>query len=157
MKKAVRSISLALITSLMAVFLTSCSKTPSDADAFRALAEKKGYNVYDVTAQYINAPQIKKAIVVAPKDKSFQIEFYIITDRNSAKELFQAQSEVMDGAVGKSWSGDVSNGNNYAKRTVNTDEQFMVLSYIENTMLYVPLTDKEYKKSVETFISEFKY
>ena len=146
-----------LLSALMIALLTSCRKTPSDTAGFKALANAKGYVVYDVTDQYINAPQIKKAIVVAPKDKSFQIEFYIITDRNSAKELFQAQSEVMDGAVGKSWSGDVSNGNNYAKRTVNTDEQFMVLSYIENTMLYVPLTDKEYKKSVETFISEFKY
>lgn len=157
MKKTIRSLSLVLLSALMLALLTSCRKTPSDTAAFKALANEKGYVIFDVTDQYINAPQIKEATIAAPSDKSYQIEFYIITDVDSAKELFQAQTKVMDEAKGNSWSGNVSNGRNYAKSTVITNGQYMMLCYIENTVLYVPLTDKDNREAIEKFVDAFKY
>lgn len=160
MNRIKRILAFVLIVALIPALLTSCKKTPSDTEAFKKLSNAKGYVIYDVTEQYINAPQIKEATIAAPSDKSFQIEFYIITDLDSAKELFKAQSEVMESTKGDSWSGNVSNGKNYAKRTLTTGGKYMVLSYIENTMLYVPPTptdNEDNLKAIDAFIDEFHY
>ena len=157
MKKATRFFASVLMAAMMLAMFTSCKKTPSDTVAFIALAEKYHYKVHDVTEQYINAPQIRSGTLAAPEDRAFQIEFYIITDTESAKELFQAQSKEMDGAKGTTWTGDISNGRNYAKNTIVTDGKYMMLCYVENTMLYVPPTKKENKEAIEAFVDEFKY
>ena len=157
MKKTTKLVAFVLLSVFMVTLLTSCKKTPSDTSTFRALANEKGYILYDVTEQYVNAPQVREATIAAPSDRAFRIEFYIITDKDSAKELFQSQSEVMEGAKGDSWSGNVSNGANYAKRTVVTEGKYMMLCYIENTMLYVPMTDITNRKAIEAFIDAFKY
>ena len=130
MNRIKRILAFVLIVALIPALLTSCKKTPSDTEAFKKLSNAKGYVIYDVTEQYINAPQIKEATIAAPSDKSF------------------------------SWSGNVSNGKNYAKRTLTTDGKYMVLSYIENTMLYVPPTptdNEDNLKAIDAFIDEFHY
>ncbi len=155
-----KTLAMVLVLSFIPALLTSCTKTPSDTQSFKELANSKGLVIYDITFQYINAPQIKQATVAAPTDKSYQIEFYLITDSDSARELFQAHSKVMEDTIGNSWSGSVSNGKNYARRTLTTDGKYMYLSYIENTILYVPPTpsdNKEIIKAIKEFVENFHY
>lgn len=157
MKKITRAVAVTVLSVLMLFLFTSCSKTPSDTAGFEKLAEKKGYKVIDVTDHYLNAPQIKEGTVAAPSDRSFQIEFYIITDMDSAKELFKAQSKEIDGIKGTTWSGNISNGRNYAKSTVISDGKYTILCYIDNTLLYVPPTDKANKETIDAFVDALKY
>ncbi len=158
MRKISRLTAVILMAAVIAALFASCSKKPSDSAAFKKLAESKGYEVSDITAQYVNAPQIKEAIITAPKDREFQIEFYTITDPENAKKLYQAQNEAINGYAGSEGNSNVSNGKNYAKRTVVTnDGHFVMVSYVENTVVYVPPTDKKHKDTIEKFLDEFKY
>lgn len=161
MIKSVRTVSLLLLAALIASLLTSCSKTPSDTEAFKALANSKGYVIYDVSDQYINAPQMRAVTIVAPADKSFQIEFYQITDLESTREIFRAMGKEMENSIGTSWKGSVSNGANYANRYISTDCKYMYLSYIGNTILYVPPVyigeNDDLLDTIKEFVSEFNY
>lgn len=157
MKKALRIASVVLLVCMMAAMLTSCKKHPSDTAAFKQLAEQYNYEIYNVTDQYVNAAQIKEATIVAPSSRDFQIEFYVITDKESAKQLYLAQSEVVEGYKDSNYSGSSSNGQNYAKRSVVTNGKYLMVSYIENTLVYVPPTDKENKKKIEEFLKKFNY
>ena len=157
MKKSVRIASVILSVFMMAAFLTSCKKYPSDTAAFKQLAKEFKFEVYNVTDQYVNAPQIKEATIVAPSGREFQIEFYVITDKDSAKQLYLAQSEVVEGYKDANYSGSSSNGQNYAKRSIVTNGKYLMVSYLENTLVYVPPTDKEYKQTIEDFLKKFNY
>lgn len=158
MTKFSKLIAFILAAAMTLLLVTSCAKTPSDTAAFIALAEKNGYKVYDVTDQYANAPQITRATIVAPEDRSFQIEFYIITDKESAKKLYIAQSEELENYKRSEDKASVSNGSNYAKRSVVTDGKYLMVAYTENTVLYVPPTDANAnKKTIEKFIKDFRY
>ncbi|MBQ9902524.1 MAG: hypothetical protein IJM51_09125 [Clostridia bacterium] len=157
MKKAIKLTAVVLSVILLASLLTSCKKNPSDTAAFKQLAEKSGFEIHDVTQQYADAPQIKEATVVAPSSREFQIEFYVITDKDSAKQLYLAQSEVVDGYKDSNFIGTSSNGQNYARRTVVTNGKYLMVSYIENTMVYVPPTDKTNKDAIEKFLKNFGY
>lgn len=159
MKLFTRFIAAVTAVSLLTVLLSSCTKPPADTEAFKALAQSCDYEVYDITVQYQNAPQIKRVTVAAPSGREFQIEFYEVTDRESAKVLYKAQSDVIENfrSARSVTSTKVSNGSNYARRTVTADGQYLMVSYIDNTVLYVPPTDKENKKAIEEFLDKFKY
>ena len=59
---------------------------------------------------------------------------------------------------GENANSKVSNGKNYAKRTVVTkDNNYLMVSYIENTVIYVPPTSKENREEIEEFIDHLKY
>ena len=61
-----KTLAMVLVLSFIPALLTSCTKTPSDTQSFKELANSKGLVIYDITFQYINAPQIKQATVAAP-------------------------------------------------------------------------------------------
>lgn len=158
MRKAPGFTTIIVMAVLIAALFTSCAKSSSDLETFKKLAEKNSYEIHNVTDQYINSPQIKTATIAAPKDRNFQIEFYTITDVESAQTIFQAQGKVIDSYQGNGADSKVSNGKNYAKRTVVTkDNKYLMVSYINNTVLYVPPTDKANRKEIEKFIKDFNY
>ena len=157
MKKSFRITSVILSVFLMAAFLTSCKKSPSDTSQFKQLAKEYKFEIYDVSNQYVNAPQIKEATIALPSDQAFQIEFYTITDRESAKQLYLAESDVVDGYKDANYSGSSSNGQNYAKRSIVTNGKYLMVSYIENTLVYVPPTDEKNKKTIEEFLKKLNY
>ncbi len=157
MKKITRSFAVILTVAMMAALLASCSRTPSNPASFKKLAESKEYEFYDTTDQYANVVQIKECYIASPSSHAFKIEFYVATDKESAKKLYQAQSEIMDNFRGNVYTGGVSNGSNYAKRTMITNGKYLMVTYIDNTLIYVPPTPKENKDEIDQFIDEFHY
>ena len=158
MNRLSKRIAVILVMATALALFTSCRKSPSGTENFISLAREKGYDIYDVTYQYANAPQITKATVIEPSDQSFQIEFYIITDKENAKKLYMAQSDEIENFKSGNAKTSLSNGTNYAKRAVSTNGKYLMVAYIENTVLYVPPTDeKKHKKEIENFINELNY
>lgn len=158
MRKNIRSVVFIAAIAFAAVLLTACYKTPLNSDVFRKVAKEKGYNIYNVTDQYVNAPQIKEVFIAAPENREFQIEFYTITDRDSAMKLYQVESDVFDGYQGQKKENKVTNGKNYARRVVVAEnENYLMVSYIDNTLVYVPPTPKENREAIEEFLNEIKY
>ena len=157
MKKSIRPVAALLCLVFLASLLTSCRKNPSDTQSFQAVAKELGYNVYDITDQYTNAEVIRTATVAAPENRAFQIEFYILTDKENAKKLYLAQGEILDNEQGSNEKGSVENGRNYAKRVKKSAGRYAVIAYVENTILYVPPTDAENEEAIKKFLKRFNY
>ena len=155
--KKIRIISLALAIGLISVMLASCTKTPSDTSRFKSIASEKGYMIQDVLSQFSDTPQIREATVTAPEGFAFQIEFYVVDSSDFAKTFFTNLSAVIEGQKGSVYSGGSLNGKNYAKRTMTSGGQYTMVEYIENTLVYVPLTDADNKSAVEAFLKEMGY
>ena len=156
MKKQIRIFAIVSLF-LIGIIMSSCQKTPSDTAAFEKLTEESGYNLYDITVQYDALPQIKEVKLAVPDSRAFQIEFYVITDMDNAKKLFLVQCEEIEGFKGVEFTGDSSNGQNYARRSVVTKGQYLMVSYIENTVVYVPPTDDKNKDEIEKFLKKLNY
>ena len=157
MKNAKKLTALALVCFVIISMLSSCSKSPSNTETFMSIAKASGYKVYNITDQYSKAEAIKTATVATPKDRSFQIEFYILTDLDSAKKIYAAQGEILDQNQGSGLKSSVLNGMNYARRSLRSGGRYAVIGYIENTIIYVPPTDEKYKDKIDEFLDKFKY
>ena len=155
--KITKLTALFLAVFFMTSVLTSCQKTPSDTKNFSKIASSMGYDVLDISNQYTNAESIKVATVAAPKSRKFQIEFYELTDMESAIKIYSAQSDILESLKTSGASSEVTNGRNYAKRILTVNGQYMLIEYIENTIIYIPPTDVENQKDVEKFLEKFKY
>ena len=74
MKKTSRFFALVLAIGLIPVMLASCTKTPSDSNTFKAIAQEKGYTIEDALAQFSNYPEFKEVFIAYPSGHPFQIE-----------------------------------------------------------------------------------
>ena len=157
MNRSAKLTALVLALVLMTSILTSCKKTPSGNEAFRKTAASYGYDVIDISDQYTKAEAIKTAIVAAPKNRAFQIEFYMLTDMESAVKIYNAQSDILESQKAEGSTNKVSSGRNYAKRTVTSGGNYMIVEYVENTIIYIPPTKVENKKDVDEFLKKFRY
>ena len=129
-----KTISLLIIATALAM-LVSCTKTPTNSAAFKETASAKGYTVDDAIAQFENVPHIKEAFIAYPSDKSFQIEFYVTDNADSARNIFANQSASIESQKGNNYSGSSVNG----------------------TLVFVPQTDSDNKSAIDAFLKEIKY
>ena len=155
--KTPKLIALVLAMGLISVMLVSCTKTPTNSAAFKETASAKGYTVDDAIAQFENVPHIKEAFIAYPSDKSFQIEFYVVDNSDSARMIFNNLSNVIEKQKGNVHSGSSVSGKNFAKRTMTSDGKYTMVEFIENTFVYVPQTDSSNKSEIEKFLDEMKY
>lgn len=157
MKKTSRFFALVLAIGLISAMLVSCTKTPSDSATFKSIAKTKNYTIDDAIDELENAPEFKEAFVAYPAGHSFQIEFYVTDTAASAQSVFSNLSNVMESQKGNVYSGSSMSGKNYSKRTMTSNGKYTMVEYVDNTLIYVPLTDAANKSAVEKFIKELNY
>jgi len=147
-----------LFSALLFAFLvlfTGCGKKKAiNADEFKENAEAEGFTVTDAQSQYASYGYITQAFV-ASKD-GYQIEFYVLTDKDYAKSLFETNKAIIENASGNNKMKTEVNLNNYNKYTITTSTKYGYLSRIDNTLIYVNTT-KENKDKVSSFIKKIKY
>ena len=85
MKKNIRLLAVVLAIGLLCAFLVSCTKTPSNSDTFKAIAQNKEYSTTDALSQYSSDERFKEVFIAYPSGKPFQIEFYVLDSADSAK------------------------------------------------------------------------
>ena len=157
MKNMTKIFALVLAMGLISAMLVSCTKTPTNSAAFKETASAKGYTVDDAIAQFENVPHIKEAFIAYPSDKSFQIEFYVTDNADSARNIFANQSASIESQKGNNYAGSSVNGKNYGTRTLTSGGKYTMVAYIENTLVFVPQTDSSNKSAIEAFLKEIKY
>ena len=76
-----------IIVALAAVLLlfTGCSKTAATSDTFKSLAEENGMVTVDAKSQFAAYDYILEAVIAAPEDNTYQIEFYVLAKEESDK------------------------------------------------------------------------
>ena len=150
---------IALLTAMLCslLCLTGCSpKTAITPEEFRTTMEAAGYIVFDATSQLNDAPHITTAYVAFHGDDEYRIEFYVTDSAEYAKYLFDdnklAFERSTDGAASH-LSVNLLNSNSFK---MTTNDQYRVLSRIDNTMIYIKAPE-QFKPEINEVLKSLGY
>ena len=132
------------------------NKESITANEFKNKMEDMNYIVVDAKDQFEEYDYIEKVYLAAPKNYKYQIEFYEMDEEEQAISFYNNNQEIFE-SYNSSASAEtnVSIGNN-AKYTLTTEDEYRLLSRIDNTVIYVHV-DKEYKDEIKEVLKELGY
>ncbi len=148
----------ALLTVALSVTLMGCSaKEPITSASFEEQMTEAGYIIADCTEQYAEAAYIEKCYVaLSDEEANYQIEWYEISDNDTAVQFFNTQKSIFEESAGNASATTSLNGTNSNKYTLSTDGTYKLLSRIDNTVIYVDC-DSEYKDAVQETLKALGY
>ena len=133
------------------------NKQPITAGDFKDIMEDKDFEIIDAIDQvddYDNG--IKKAYIALEEDYDYQIEFYKLDEEDDAIDFYKNNKEIFEDSKGSSSvETKVSMGNN-SKYTLKTNDEYKVVSRIEDTVIYLNVDDK-YEDEVKEILKEKGY
>ena len=98
MKK--RVISIALISMLLLLSLTGCTKKVAiTTENFKSIAQSHNYTIKDVKSQYSEYTYISEA-TVAGINNQWKVEFYVLTTETDAKAMFETNRKSFENSKG---------------------------------------------------------
>lgn len=157
--KRSKKILLTVICFLSMILSTGClNKTALTAQDFKNTLEQHNYELIDITEEMKNKIDgynyVRQAYIA--KNNNYQIEFYEIVDEDYAKAFFDKNKRIFEQSKGIS-SIEMSNTlTNSEKYSLKTGGRYMVISRIENTVVYVNASDT-YKKEIDEALKEINY
>ncbi len=153
---------IAIIIAIFGIILVSVfvnltkEKTPMTASSFKNSMEQKGYIVSDANSQISEYDYIKQVYVAVDSDYSYKIEFYELSDENYAMNFYNTNKSIFESSKGNA-SAETSAGlKNYSKYTLSSNGKYMVVSRIDNTVVYLNVDDS-YKDTVNNLLNELGY
>lgn len=143
---------------LVSIFLLSgclIVRRSLTAEEFSSIAERNNLNVVDVYEQFSEYNQITTANV-AVSDDEWQVEHYTLKTKSDAQSMFHKNMELFEAEKTTGSKDSKIEIGNFIKYTLQTDSLYMVVSRIDNTLLYakVPI---EYKDAVNKVIKDLGY
>ncbi len=131
-------------------------KASITASSFYTTMSQKGYSVQDSTSQYSEYDYVKQVYIAVSKDYSYQIEFYELLDDSYATSFYNNNKSIFESSKGNASAETSVGGKNYSKYTLSSNGQYMVVSKINNTVIYVKVDD-DYKNTVKDILEELGY
>ena len=131
------------------------AKTAITASSFNSTMSQKGYDVQDARSQFAGYDYIKQALI-AVSQEGYQIEFYELEDETYAKNFYNDNKYIFESSKGNASAETSTSLKNYSKYTLSSNGKYMVVSRIDNTVIYVDV-DNSYKDTVKTLLSELGY
>lgn len=163
MKKHIKSLVSILIISIMILAFTGCgsmNKTAINTDTFISTADSKEYEVVDILEQYNEIEAIKNATVAFKSEDGenilYQIEFYELDAADSAMLMFNENKDLFESKTSTAVMETTVNLGNFSKYSVISNGKYMVVSRIDNTLVFVDV-DKEYKDTINEFLEAIGY
>ncbi len=145
---------LLIVFAIFAFVVPTLNKKAVTKDDFATIAENSGY----VTIEDIELGNIEKeteeAIFAYDEEDDYQIEFYVFSDTDFAKRLFEVNSNNFMNESNKSSSG--THSPNYESCCVKTDGSYRYVARIENTLLYIDVY-KKHTDEVKEFVKKLGY
>jgi hypothetical protein len=117
---------------------------------------QKGYSVQDASSQFSEYSYIKQVYIAVSEDYSYQIEFYELSDDSYATTFYNNNESIFESSKGDAAIETSIGLNNYSKYTLSSNGKYMVVSRIDNTVIYVDV-DENYKDAVKTILDELGY
>jgi len=144
-----------LITSLVVLtFLTGCTnKTPITGDEFKVSMEENGYTIYE-TDDFSNIDSIL-GVYIAKKNDS-QIEFYQMDSVDYAKDFYENNEGILETMTGSASFNSKINMANYSKCTFLYDDEYYIVSRIEDSVIYVSGTSDD-KDEINKILEDLGY
>ena len=154
MKK--RNIILSVIGFLSIFLLTGCfSKKAISTNEFRNKASNYNFEVVDVAGQYADYGYVKEA-TVAKSSNNWQVEFYVLSTNDNAKNMFELNKTTFEESINTSSKHSSASIGNYSTYSLTTENNFMYICRIDNTLIYLNIP-KGYEKQAQTFIKDLGY
>ncbi len=147
-----------IIIAILGVIFVNLNKekTSITASSFKNSMEQKGYIVSDANSQISEYDYIKQVYVAVDSDYSYKIEFYELSDENYAMNFYNTNKSIFESSKGNA-SAETSAGlKNYSKYTLSSNGKYMVVSRIDNTVVYLNVDDS-YKDTVNNLLNELGY
>jgi len=143
---------------ILTFIFTACgNKTAIDINTFISTMESQDFYIKDVTDQYAGYEVFTSATLAINPTSEYQIEFYTFVNDDMAKDSFNVTKKNQIEPYEEGSSSNVSvNTDNYSKYAVTANGQYMFISRIDNTMVYVKAPDS-YKDEVKKFIYKLGY
>ena len=157
MKNKFKGLMLSTLCFVVLFMVTGCgNKVAISSSDFKTKMEKKGYTVDDVTSQFDGYDYLSKVYIALSSDSAYQIEFYELSDVDSASILFDNSKAAFENSKSSDSPEDSVDLENHEKYTLTTNGQFKVVSRIDNTVIYLDVPDT-YKSSVEGVLKDLGY
>lgn len=153
-----RLIMFSIFVILIAIICTGCgSKYPITTTDFISAMESQDFHIKDITDQYAEYEVFTSATLAINSTNKYQIEFYTFVDDNMAKDLYSVTKKNQIEPYEEGSSSNVSvNTDKYSKCAVTANGQYMFISRIDNTMVFVK-APKSYKDEVKKLIDKLGY
>ncbi|MCI8486731.1 MAG: hypothetical protein HFJ20_06665 [Clostridia bacterium] len=152
-------IALIMIASIGGYFLIKVlnqEKNPMTVDAFKSLIRDKGYTIIDVKEQFNEYDYIEDAYVAILDDGEYQIEFYKMSNEESAIMFYNNNKSIFESSISSSSAQTNNEMKNYSKYTLQSNNKYMAISRIEDTVIYVKV-DIKYKDKIKDLLNEIGY
>lgn len=162
MNKSKRTILIVVIIWLIAAVVIGISimankeKTPISANQFKNVMTQKGYEITDATSQFAQYDYVKQVYVAGNSYTSYQIEFYELADETTALGFYNNNATTFQNQKSSSSAETNVNGKNHSKYTLSSSGKYMVVSRIDNTVVYLSVNDT-YKDEVKSILKELGY
>ena len=113
------------------------NKEPITGEQFKIKMQNLNYFVQDATSQFEEYDYVKEVYISAQKELEYQIEFYELNTEQDAISSYNINKSKFEAKKSStSTYTEVALGNN-SKYTLTSNGQYMVVSRIENTFIYV--------------------
>lgn len=131
-------------------------KTSITAEEFKTKMEEKGYHVIDATEQFASYDYVKKVYLATNEDYSYKLEFYELADDNYATLFYNNNKAILEASKGSVSAENSVAVKNYAQYSLSSNGKYMIVSRINNTVLYASVEDT-YKDSIKGMVEEIDY
>lgn len=136
--------------------LLNREKDSITAEQFRSTMEQKNYIVEDATYQFSQYDYVTQVYLVADSSYSYQIEFYELSNESNAIGFYNSNASIFQSRKGNAAVETNESGKNFSKYTLLSGGNYMVVSRINNTVIYVDVTS-EYEDTVKDILDEIGY
>lgn len=131
-------------------------KDPITVEEFKSTMQNKGYIIIDAKEQFDEYEYIKDAYIAMTDDGEYQIEFYKMSDEKNATNFFEHNKSRFESSASSPESKSYINMNKYAKCTILANGDYMVVSRIKDTVIYLNV-DASYKDQIKDLLKEIGY
>lgn len=137
-------------------FKIASSKTTLTQDQFISKLENKGFLANDDSEQFMQYDYITSVAVASPSDLSYQIQFFTFLDESYAQKFYETNKSTFSRLASSDSPSVRTSGTGFDKFTVTTSNEFMEVSRIQNTCIYLKV-DKAYKDDVKKALKSLGY
>jgi len=138
------------------VSLLNKEKESITASQFKYIMEQKNYIITDATSQFSQYSYVDQVYIAGDNNYNYQIEFYELSDESNAIGFYNNNAANFQARKGKSAAQTNINGKNFSKYTLSSEGKYMVVSRIDNTVIYINV-DSNYKDEVKNILDEIGY
>ena len=146
-----------LVLVILIILLSGCmleEKESIDIEEFNKIMTNENFKVVSVKEQFAQYDYFEEAFVAT--NNNYQIEFYELEEDNYAVDFYETNKKVFEQTKPNTSIYINEDFNESNKYILTTDNEYKVISRIEDTVIYLNV-DKKYKEEVNSILKKLGY